>query len=80
MNNNVVVTPNWSTASFGNAADMSPIEFTALGMHLDLCNRSRGGLFALQHVAKTMCGFVTGHFVTTLAVVALLIGVSSLMR
>lgn len=80
MNTHVIVASSWSTASGGNAADVSPIEFSALRAHLDLCNKSHGGLFALQHVAKTMRGFVTGRFVTTLSVLALLIGVGSLMR
>ena len=29
--------PNWSTASFGDAVDTSPMELSALGEHLHLC-------------------------------------------
>lgn len=80
MNTQVTVAPSWSTASGGNAANVSPIELSALRAHLDLCNEVHGGRFALRHVAKMMRGFVTGRFVTTLSVLALLIGVGSLIR
>jgi hypothetical protein len=68
----------WSTASFGEPADTSPLELAALGEHLDLCRGSNGRLFALQCAAEAMNGFVTARFVTTLVVVALLTGVSAL--
>jgi hypothetical protein len=38
--------PHWSTASFGDTADTSPMELSALGDHLDLCRGLRGRLFA----------------------------------
>lgn len=79
MNTNVIAPPCWSTASFGDAADTSPMELSALGEHLDLCRGARGRLFALHCVAQTMHGFVAARFVTTLVVVALLIGVGSLV-
>lgn len=79
MHTQVIVTPSWSTASFGDAAATSPIELSALGEHLDLCRRSRGRLFALHCVAQTMHGFMVARFVTTLVVVALLISVISLV-
>ncbi|HEY5581983.1 MAG TPA: hypothetical protein VIK56_12630 [Rhodoferax sp.] len=78
MNTNDIVTPSWSTASFGDTADTSPMELSALGEHLDLCKGSRGRLFALHCVAQTLKGFVAARFVTTLVLVALLIGVASL--
>lgn len=79
MSTPVIVTPFWSTASFGDAADISPLELSALGEHLALCRGARGRLFALQCAAQTMHGFVAARFVTTLVVVALLIGVGSLV-
>jgi len=80
MNTNVMATPSWSTASFGDTADTSPMELSALGDHLHLCRGSCGRLFALHCVAQTMHGFVAARFVTTLVVVvALLIGASSLV-
>ena len=79
MNTNVIIPPRWSTASFGDTADTSPLELSALGEHLDLCKGSRGRLFALHYVAQTMHGFVAARFVTTLVVAALLIGIASLV-
>jgi hypothetical protein len=79
MNINTIAIPCWSTASFGDAADTSPMELSALGEHLNLCKGLNGRLFALQCAAQTMHGFVAARFVTTLVVVALLIGVSSLL-
>ena len=74
MNTNDIVTPSWSTASFGDTADTSPMELSVLGEHLDLCKGSQGRLFTLQCIAETMKGFVAARFVTTLV----LIGVASL--
>lgn len=79
MNTNVIVTTCWSTASFGDAADTSATELSALGEHLDLCRGSRDRLFALHCVAQTMHGFVAARFVTTLVAVVLLIGVCFLV-
>lgn len=79
MKVNDIVTPSWSTASFGDAADTSPMELAALGEHLDLCKVSHSRVFALHCFAETMMGFVATRFVTTLVLVALLIAVSSLV-
>ena len=73
MNTHAITSPSWSTASFGDTADTSPMELSALGDHLDRCKGSRGRLFVLQSVAETMNSFVAARFVTTLVVVALLI-------
>lgn len=79
MNTNVIFTPFWSTASFGDTADTSPMELSALGDHLDLCRGARGPLFVLSCVAQTLHGFVAARFVTTLVVVVLLMGVGSMV-
>jgi hypothetical protein len=80
MNTNRILAPSWSTASFGDTADTSPMELSALGEHLDLCKVSQGRLFALRCAAEAMNGFVAARFVTTLVVLAaLLIGVGSLV-
>ncbi|MHB8948130.1 MAG: hypothetical protein ACYC4S_03580 [Rhodoferax sp.] len=79
MSKTIILKSRWSTASFGDAADTSPLELSALGAHLELCQRSHGRLFFLQCAAQTMHGFVVGRFVTTVVVVALLIGVLSLV-
>ena len=79
MNTPVIAKPVWSTASFGHAVDTSPMELSALGAHLDLCRGSRGALFAMRCSAERMNAFVAGRFVTTVVVVALLIGTASLV-
>jgi len=79
MNTNGIVNSGWSTASFGDAADTSPLELSALGEHLDLCKVSQGRLFGLHCAAEWMNGFVAARLVTTLVVVALLIGLVSLV-
>lgn len=80
MNIDVIAGPRWSTASFGDAADTSPMELSALGEHLDLCKAKHGRLLALHCVAQRLHGFVAARFVTTLVVVvALLIGAASLV-
>lgn len=78
MNANIFLKSRWSTASFGDTADISPVELSALGAHLELCQKLHGRLFLLQCAAQTMHGFVVGRFVTTLVVVTLLIGVFSM--
>jgi hypothetical protein len=75
----IVVSPVWSTASFGRAADTLPMELSALGEHLNLCQGSRGRLFVLRSIAETMNTFLAARFVTTVVVVALLIGAAALV-
>mgnify|MGYP001603623809 FL=1 len=79
MSTRIISAPRWSTASFGDTADTSPMELSALGNHLDLCQGARGRLFTLHCVAEIMNRFVAPRFVTTLVVVALVIGLGSLV-
>jgi hypothetical protein len=71
--------PSWSTSTFSNSADSSPMELSALGEHLGHCLGAHGRLFNLQCVAETLDGFVSARLVTSLVVVALLIGIASLV-
>lgn len=74
MNRHAVATPSWSTASFGDTPDTSPMELSELGDHLGRCKKSRGRMFSLQCAAETMHGFVSSRVVTTLVVAALILG------
>jgi hypothetical protein len=66
--------PHWSTASFGDTADTSPMELSALGDHLDLCRGLRGRLFSAQCRVEVVHGFVASHLMTTvLGAVALVV-------
>ena len=79
MNTKVITSPSWSTASFGDSAETSPMELSALGEHLNSCRGAHGRLFALQCAAQTMHGFVAARLVTTLLLLALLIGLVSMV-
>jgi hypothetical protein len=57
--------PYWSTASFGDTPDTSPMELSALGEHLDVCRGLRGRLFAARCRVEGVRGFVASHLVTT---------------
>ncbi len=71
--------PCWSTASFGDAVDTSPMELSALGEHLQHCNGTHGRLSRLHMAAEAIHGFVTTRFMTTLALVALPVLVIALL-
>ncbi|WP_298829576.1 hypothetical protein [uncultured Piscinibacter sp.] len=70
--------PCWSTASFGEAADTSPMELSELGAHLEVCRSLSGQLFVLRCAAEGVRDFVAARFVTSLVVVALVAGLGSL--
>lgn len=79
MNTNSVFLPRWSTASFGNIADTSPMEMSALGEHLNQCKGLHESIFALQCAVQSIESFVAARFVTSVVGVALLIGVGVLV-
>lgn len=79
MKTNIIDRPCWSTASFGDSADTSQLELSALQAHLTLCKRTRGKLLAIRFAAQALHGFVAPRFVTSLVVVALLIGLAYLV-
>lgn len=67
----------WSTASFGDTADTSPMELSALGAHLGRCQKSRGRWFTLQRLAEATHGALSARLITTLvAVVAVMVAAS----
>jgi hypothetical protein len=74
MNPDLKTPPRWSTASFGDPAETSPMELTALGEHMNLCRDSQGRLFGLHCAAERMNGVVVPRLMTTLLVLTLLIG------
>ena len=67
-------TQSWSTSSLGDSTDTSPGELSALGEHLQQCQRLSGRTATLRSGVEAVHGFIAGRFVTTLALVALLIG------
>jgi hypothetical protein len=69
--------PAWTTSSFGGAPGASTVELRALRDHTARCRGSHMGLLALQCGAEAMTGFVAARQVTTLAVLAALLGIAS---
>lgn len=64
--------PRWSTSSFGDAPDRSPVELAALGEHLNRCVERRGALFAWRCAGEAMSDFAAPRVVTTLVLCVLL--------
>jgi hypothetical protein len=62
----------WSTSSFADAADTSPLELFDLGEHLQRCRRSRGRLFTALCVSDAVDRFLARRFITTMTAIALL--------
>lgn len=66
--------PSWDTASLGDPADISPLELSVLGEHLDLCAHLRGPWQNLQAGAERLQGFLAGRVVTSVLVLTLVVG------
>jgi hypothetical protein len=79
MSKKAIAYPSWSTTCYDDNSETSPMELSALGEHLNVCKGTQGSLHGLQCAAEAMHGFVVTRFVTTLVVVALLIGLSFLV-
>lgn len=66
--------PRWSTTSVGDSADTQPVELSALGEHVSLCRGAGSRWAGLLRGAQAVHGVVSARFVTTLAVVVVVIG------
>ncbi len=78
MHTEALVAPSWSTASFGDAADTSPMEMSALADHLDACRDSRGLLFTLTSLGESASAFLAPRIVSLLIMAVLLAAAGSL--
>ena len=67
-------TMRWITAA--DAQDTTPADLSALGVHVDRCNGSRGRWFTLGCAVDALHGFVAGRFVTTLLIAGAAIGLA----
>jgi hypothetical protein len=70
MNTQLTSAPTWSTASFGDTVETSPMDLSVLGDHLGRCQPASARWFRLHCLAERMNGFVASRFVTTLVVAA----------
>lgn len=71
MKTDVMAAPSWSTSCFGDAAETTPMELSALGEHLHHCSATPRPLMRLRCAFESMNGFVSARFVTTLALLSL---------
>ncbi len=78
MRADIATPPRWSTASFPDATDTSPMELSELGAHIGRCNGCRGRWFALRCAADAVHDFVASKFVTTLVIVGSLVAITAL--
>lgn len=78
MNTHAFRSPRWNTASVPDATDTTPVELSELGAHIDRCHGCRERWFTLRCMADAAHDFVAPRFVTTLLVVALVIGLAAL--
>ncbi len=77
MNAQALPSVHWSTSSFSQTTDTSPIELRELGAHLARCKGCRGRWFAFQCVADALHEFVVRRFVTTVVVATVLMGLGT---
>jgi hypothetical protein len=68
----------WSTASFGNEPETSPMELAALGDHLNLCQRTQSRLFAVHCMVESTGSFLLSRVFTSLVIATILALVFSL--
>ncbi|MFZ2307195.1 MAG: hypothetical protein WAW73_11730 [Rhodoferax sp.] len=73
MKNKAGIVRPWSTATFGDSADTSPIELESLGEHLSVCRSEHGKLLALHCAAESMGGFIVSRMVTSIVAVGFLV-------
>lgn len=66
--------PHWSTSCYGHSVDTSPMELTALGEHLQQCRSGHQRLRALQRGGQSVHSWVAPRFVSTLAVLVVVLG------
>jgi FAD synthase len=69
---------HWETSSSERTAETSPAELTTLTEQLAECKSMPGKVFALRCFAEAFHGYTAGHFVTTVVVAAILLGVALL--
>jgi hypothetical protein len=76
MNSNAFLhTPSWTTASFSDAADTTPMELRDMAHHLQRCGAAKGRLFHARCAADWVHGLVAPRLVTTLVLLGFITAV-----
>ena len=71
--------PLWTTSSYGQAAETTPADLATLSEHAAQCTVRSGRMVALQCGATRIKGIVASRLVTTLALLAMLVGAGLLL-
>jgi len=69
----------WCTAAHGDNAKSSRADLAALGEHLNACPQLHRHLLTLHGATESLHSFVATRFVSTLTVLALVIGIGTWM-
>ncbi|WP_296542659.1 hypothetical protein [Rhodoferax sp.] len=69
----------WCTAAHNDSAKSTRADLLALGEHLNACPQLHRHLMTLHGATEVMNGFVATRFVSTLLVLALVIGLGAWM-
>ncbi len=65
--------PLWTTASFGDSADTSPMDLASLCEHLMQCKKTQTRVHRARHYANSVSRFFTARVVSTAVLVLLAI-------
>jgi hypothetical protein len=74
MNSHTAMSHQWCTASNSDSAKSTRADLAALGEHMNSCPQLHRHLLSLQGATKVLNGFVATRFVSTLLVLALIVG------
>lgn len=65
---------HWSTASFGSAADTTPLDLSVLSDHLRVCQAAHERLFGLRCRTDAVKAYLAAHVVTSVLAGCMLAG------
>lgn len=71
--------PRWNTACLSDPAHTLPMELNALGEHMQQCRRRPGPLFALWCRVEAVHQGLLARFVTSLTLVAAVVGAAAMV-
>ena len=72
--------PRWTTTCFGHSTDTTPLDLTALGDHVSRCRTAGSHFGGLHCLVQALHGMAASRFVTTLTLMAALIGAVLLVQ
>lgn len=79
MTNDGNLTPRWETSSSQQTANTPPAELETRVKQLAECEWMPRRVFALRCAAEDFYGYTVGHFVTSVVVATLILGIALLV-